>query len=106
MKSQSGTKQDNFVVSGRELLINFDHVEQTRDLQDEEGTETYWECEQVKVPRLAARDTIIEAIIAVKYPTYGAELAAIRNGGADEQAHSEWRQKAKQIAREWEASGG
>lgn len=106
MKSQSGTKQDNFVVSGRELLINFDHVEKTRELENEDGTETYWECEQVKVPRFASRSAIIESVIAAKYQTYGAELAAIRNGGEDEQAHSDWRRKAKQIATDWELSGG
>jgi len=85
---------------GRKLKINFDH--ETRNIEDIEGEVTLSHIYTTAyVDKLADRDTIIEAIMQTKYPTYGAELAAIQNGGVDASDHQEMRALAKQLADGW-----
>ena len=84
---------------GRKLRINFNHrVETVTTDESEEQIHVYT---TACVDKLADRDTIIEAIMQTKYPTYGAELAAIQNGGASVTAHQEMREMAKQLANGW-----
>jgi hypothetical protein len=103
MKSYSSEQQPTYVNDGRLLYINFNSVEKTRET--DEGTETYWECDQVTVPVAASRSMIIEAVIACSYPTPGAELAAIINGGDDAAAHEAARVQAKALADGWLGEG-
>jgi hypothetical protein len=84
---------------GRKLRINFNHKVKTMATDDsEEQVHVYT---TACVDRLADRDTIIEAIMQTRYPTYGAELAAIQNGGTGATDHQEMRTLAKQIADGW-----
>jgi len=102
MKSYSNDPQPQFVASGQELRINFDHA--TVEVTDPEGAlETQHVCEQVITPARPKRREIIEAVMAARYPTYGAEIAAMRNGGAEADEHDAWREKAKAIADAWQA---
>jgi hypothetical protein len=44
---------------------------------------------------------LIEKIMATKYPTYGAEVAAICNGGESAAEHEAFRVQAKSLANGW-----
>lgn len=100
MRVSSKDKLEDYQVLGNKLRIHWDHAEVT--VEDAEGEQsTQWQCEEAVVKKTANRDEIVEAIIATQYPTYGAEIAAIRNGGADLNAHTALRDKAKVLADAW-----
>jgi len=54
----------------------------------------------------ANRDELAEAVIRASYSTYGAEIACIQNGGADQEAHQQRRAQAKALADGWLLSRG
>jgi len=99
-ETHSPVELQTYQVMGRKLRINFNH--QTKEVITEDGgnasTHVYT---TACVDKLADRGTIIEAIMKTRYPTYGAELAAIQNGGADASDHQEMRELAKQLADGW-----
>lgn len=100
MRVSSKDKLEDYQVIGNKLRIHWDHQEVTvEDMEGEQSTQ--WRCEEAVVKKTASRDEIIEAIISTKYPTYGAEIAAIRNGGDDAEEHEELRAKAKELADNW-----
>jgi len=100
MRVSSKDKLDDFQVIGDKLRIHWDHEQVT--VETVEGqTETQWQCEEAVAKKTASRDDIIEAIIGTKYPTYGAEIAAIRNGSPDVDEHAALRDKAKVLADGW-----
>ena len=78
---------------GMTLVINFDE----RAVRDDEHDVTRYEYTTAKVSKASSRDERIEAIIKTKYPTYGAELAAVRK---DAVAFEAFVQLAKGIADE------
>ena len=78
MKSYSDLKQPDIEVSGKETRIRFNHTEITKEDMDGES-KTQWECDEIKLGLNPKRDEIIEAVVRLKYPTYGAELAAMRD---------------------------
>jgi hypothetical protein len=86
-----------YQVIGHKLRIHWDYQETSAT----EDTPAGWSCEEAVVSAGASRSQIIEAIIAVSYPTPGSELAAIANGGEDAEAHEAVRQKAKTLADGW-----
>lgn len=102
MEVYSNAKLEDYQIIGDKLRIHWNHQEVTIPSidGDYEGT-ARWRCEEAVVKKTASRDEIIEAIIATKYPTYGAEIAAIRNGAEDAQAHEDLRLKAKELADNW-----
>ena len=97
MKTQSNVQLDTYQVMGRKLRINFN--EQIVELADDEG-EVFqaYSYDTACCDKLASRDKIIEAIMATKYPTFGSEIAAIKN---EEVAHEELRVLAKNLADGW-----
>lgn len=100
MRVSSKNKLEDYQVLGNKLRIHWDHAEVT--VEDMEGEAvTQWQCEEAVVKKTASRDNIIEAVIATQYPTYGAEIAAIRNGGADLDVHTALRETAKLLADGW-----
>lgn len=102
MKSYSSEQQPTYLQDGGLLYINFNSVQKTREAEG--GAETYWECDQAQIPAAADRSMIIEAVIACSYPTTGAELAAIVNGGDDAAKHEAARVQAKALADGWLSS--
>lgn len=98
MKTHSPFQLDTYQVMGRKLHINFNEqfVEGSEDMEDQYVYDT-----AVIPDKLAKRDSIIEAIMATKYPTFGSELAAIRNGGIEAEEHEALRLKAKGLADGW-----
>jgi hypothetical protein len=94
MRVTSKEKLPEFQVIGKKLRIHFDYVE----IPATEDKDSAWECEEAATASSASRDEIIEAIIQTKYPTYGAELAAIQNGGVDADEHQQFRSFAKFLA--------
>lgn len=96
MISQSKEKQDDFVVIGNKLYINYNHEQRTREEDGE--VHTYWVCDQVKLKKMPSKDEIIEGIIKNNYPTYGAELSAINTGGSKYNKYLEHRALAYTIA--------
>ena len=97
MKTQSNVQLETYQIMGRKLRINFNEqvVEQTDDEGEVYQAYTY---DTASCDKLASRDTIIEAIMATRYPTFGSEIAAIKN---DEPAHEELRVLAKSLADGW-----
>lgn len=94
MRTQSPVKLPTYQTMGRTLRINFNEQVVSSAGQDGESRTAYVYRTAV-VDKLAARDSIIEAIIAATYPTYGAELAALQSEPA---AHAEVRLQAKELA--------
>lgn len=95
MKITSYTKLDTYEVSSSTLNIYWGE-EAFPPKEDE--TEPYWTYEFCRASIHDSRDVLIEKIIATRYPTYGSEVAAIANGGADSEEHQAFRQLAKQLA--------
>jgi hypothetical protein len=96
MKAMSNVKPDPFFVSGDIFYIRFDMEEVEKDMDGE--IEKVWQYEEVQVPRYADRRAIIEGIIATRYPTYGAEMAAYHNGQESYDAFLAFRIEAKSLA--------
>mgnify|MGYP001774133333 CR=1 FL=1 len=86
-----------FEKRGLTLRVNFNEEE---FIQESEGQEpkTMWRYTTAAFPVTASRPERIEAIIATRYPSYGSELAAINNGGAETDAYHAFRELAKQLA--------
>lgn len=100
MRVSSKEKLEDYQVIGDKLRIHWDHQEVTvEDIEGEQSTQ--WQCEEAVVKKTASRSDIIEAVIATKYPTYGAEIAAMRNGGEDAEEHEALRLKARGLANGW-----
>ena len=89
-------KLPRFQTFGMTLVINFDE----RAVRDDEHDVTRYEYTTAKVCKTSCRDERIEAIIKTKYPTYGAELAAMHKGGVEMQEYTELRALAKTLADE------
>ena len=97
MNTQANEKQPEFQFLGDKFRINFDEVIETKT--DEEGNEiTTYNYTTACVIKSADYSAIVEAIVAINYPTYGAELSAIRKGDEAALAHAKWVDKAKLIA--------
>lgn len=97
MKTQANEKQPEFQFLGDNFRINFDEVIETKT-GDNEITITSYNYTTACVAKSATYEEIVEAIVAINYPTYGSELSAIRKGGEFELAHTAWVDKAKLIA--------
>jgi len=100
MRVSSKDKLPEYQVIGKKLRIHWDFKE-IPATDDRDGG---WECEEAVCSVSASRSEIIEAIIRTKYSTYGAELAAIQNGGVDAEEHQAFRAFAKFLADNYEAS--
>lgn len=97
MKSSSSHKQSDYQIRGPRAYIRWNHTEETKT--DTEGKiTTQWVCEEITVDKHTDRGSLIEAIIRTQYPDYGAELAAINNGGDDFINYQSFRDQAKMIA--------
>ena len=92
----STNRLDEFEKVGSCVLIRLDEKIVNSGDDGEEQYQYYQT--RVKVTGKLLRETIIEAIIRAKYPTYGAELAAQFNGGEELQEHQAWRALAKEKA--------
>lgn len=99
MKVSSKEKLPTYQVIGKKLRIHWDAKEVTKET--DEGTEVFWEQQEALVPVTASRSTIIEAIMATKYPTPGAEFAALQNGPESVAEHQAMRDLAKSLADGW-----
>ena len=83
-----------FSREGQYIYIRLD--EQLEE--QEELTQYSYLQTKVKLSGSIKRDMIIESIIRAKYPSYGAELAAMANGEGERLEHQNWRQLAKDKA--------
>jgi hypothetical protein len=97
MKTQSNEKQPKFDYLADKIYINFN--EQIKEVEDSGETQTIYEYETAIVRKTCDYKDRVEAIVAVRYPTYGAELAAMRD---TEKAieHNEFVEFAKALAHE------
>lgn len=92
MEARSCSKINKFTTYGNTILVHFDEVE----IIDESGSVCY-QYTVAKLGMLDDRDTRIESIIAIKYPTYGAELAALHKQDPE---YLEFRLLAKEMSDE------
>ena len=84
-----------YQVFGMTLVINFDE----REVETEDGG-TQYVYTTAKMCKTSTRDQRIEAIIKTRYPTYGAEFAAMHKTGPAADEYMAFREKAKQLATE------
>jgi hypothetical protein len=100
MKTQASYEIQTYEVSGYELRIHWNIEQKTREDMDG-ATVTFWEADEALCDRRDSRSQIIEKIMATRYLTYGAEIAAIRNGGQSADDHQALRDQAKALADGW-----
>jgi hypothetical protein len=100
MKIQASYEIQTYEVSGYELRIHWNIEQKTREEMDG-ATVTFWEADEALCDRRDSRSQIIEKIIQSVYPTFGAEIAAIRNGGQNAEDHQALRDQAKALADGW-----
>ncbi|NCB03307.1 MAG: hypothetical protein EOM67_14305 [Spirochaetia bacterium] len=81
---------------GHKVVAYLDEVKET----DTETGESYFY--HKAVIDSFNRPDIIESLVRSKYPTYGAELASINNGGEDFSNYEAWRTFSKAFAYEVE----
>jgi hypothetical protein len=99
MKTYSSEQLPTYQVSGQELRIHWDAKEVPVFGMDE--PQTQWEQQEALCNVSDSRASLIEKIMATKYPTYGAEVAALCNGGDDAAQHEAFRAQAKSLADGW-----
>lgn len=99
-RTTSQIQMPTYETSGDELTIYWDEQTEQQVGMDEESQTVYTYAYCV-CSIYDDRSTIIEKIMACMYPTYGSELAAIINGGADAQTHEAARVQAKALADGW-----
>ena len=85
---------DNLRIHFEEEVVN---IEATEDF-DASVSYKYVTAYTVKA---ASRAEIVEAVIRFFYPSYGAEIASIQNGGSDKDTHQARRIQAKELADGW-----
>ena len=78
MKTQSDIQQPKFLAIGDDLHINFNETIVQADVEDGEPV-TMYNYETAVVKKTCDYRMRVESIVAVRYPTYGAELAALRD---------------------------
>jgi len=100
MKTESPYELPTYEVMGHKLRIHFNHTPTTHEGVDGEIEQGHSYSTAV-VDKNVDRETIIEAIMRVKYPTYGAEIAAMQNGDPDNHEHQVMRDAAKSLADGW-----
>ena len=88
-----------FERRGMMVRVNFNEQQFTQESEGQEP-KTMYRYTTACFGKTAGRDKRIESIIATKYPTYGAELAALNNGGQDADEYHAFRDLAKQLATE------
>jgi hypothetical protein len=98
MKATSYTKLNTYEVDGNDLTIYWG--EEAHAPQDDE-VEPYWTYEACRANATDSRAALVEKIMATRYPTYGAEIAAMANGGSDAEEHEAFRAQAKSLADGW-----
>lgn len=81
---------------GHKVVAYLDEVKET----DTETGESYF-YHKVVINNFSRSD-IIESLVRSKYPTYGAELASMNNGGEDLSRYEAWRTFSKAFAYEVE----
>ena len=98
MKITSYTQLDTYEANGN--FLNIYWGEEKHDPEENE-TEDYWTYFCCRAFASDSRSTLIEKIIATKYPTYGSEIAALANGGDSADEHQAFRAQAKSLADGW-----
>jgi hypothetical protein len=100
MKTQASYEIQPYEVSGYDLRIHWNIEQKTREDMDG-STIAFWEANEALCDRRDSRGQIIEKIMQSVYPTFGAEIAAIRNGGQSAEDHQALRNQAKSLADGW-----
>ena len=89
----STEKLQKFQREGQYVFVRLDEQKETDEMEQYSYLQS-----KIKLSGNIKRDMIIEAIIRAKYPSYGAELAAMASGEEERQEHQAWRQLAKDTA--------
>lgn len=99
METVSREQLPKFEYRGLKLRINFNEEVVNNTPEDGEPYVSYKYLTAV-MSKTAKYDERVECIIATKYPSYGAELSAVRKGGEYATAHSEFVEMVKLLASE------
>lgn len=92
-------KLPKFQTLGMTLIIRCNEI--ANITTDDNGEEQVrYEYDTAKVCKTSSRDERIEALIKTRYPTYGAELAALHKEGVEKDEYLAFRELAKQVATE------
>lgn len=98
MKTQSDERPDEFVRMKDWVGVSWDISEEVVPETDDCPERIQYSYYFAKVKLSCSREDFIEALMKAKYPSYGAEIAAIRNGGDDAIQHQMFRDVVKEIA--------
>lgn len=98
MKTQSNERPDEFVWMKDWVGVSWDISEEVVPEADGLPEKVQYRYYFAKVKLSCSRDDFVEALIKAKYPTYGAEIAAILNGGDEAHQHQLFRDVVKEIA--------
>jgi hypothetical protein len=105
MKARSSVKLNTYELDGNNLSIywNEEYHEPVSDIEDNtlDSREAYWTYDHCYAFATDDYGTLIEKIIATKYPTYGSEIAALANGSDSAAKHKALRKLAKELASGW-----
>ena len=99
MEITSSEKLPKFQHFGMTLVINFNEQE-VEVVNDDGETTIQYRYATAKVCKTSSSNERIEAIIKTKYPTYGAELAAMHKNGPQNDEYLAFRELAKEVAAE------
>lgn len=96
MKTNWSKEPPTYEKLGRRVRINFD-VEAVERTDEDGETRKEYRGYTASFDVTASRDKRIEAVIAARYPSYGAELAALNNGGDEKDEYLAFRSRAKEL---------
>lgn len=99
METTSKERLPKYQRLGMQLIVNFNEQE-INSLDEDDKPVIEYRYDTAKVCRTSNRDERIEAMIATRYPTYGAELAAMHKTGVEAGEYAEFRELCKITATE------
>ena len=99
--TESPTQLNTYEVLGDNLRIHFEEEAVNIEATEDFDASVSYKYVTAYTTKLASRAEIVEAVMRCFYPSYGAEIADIQNGGSDKDTHQARRIQAKELADGW-----
>ena len=99
--TESPTQLNTYEVLGDNLRIHFEEEVVNIEASEDFDASVSYKYVTAYTTKVASRAEIVEAVMRCFYPSYGAEIASIQNGGSDRDTHQARRIQAKDLADGW-----
>ena len=99
--TESPTQLNTYEVLGDNLRIHFEEEAVNTEATEDFDASVSYKYVTAYTTKVASRAEIVEAVMRCFYPSYGAEIASIQNGGSDRDTHQARRIQAKELADGW-----